>query len=419
MSAPELPNEQTLRGLRVPRWEAVLSALFVAFAIVPLAHAGLPWLFSLLMSRLGWSEGRPGDWNFIGLILVAAGVVGLVWITVQLVARILKAPQAVVGCTPTLLLTRGDYAFSSRTMTLVVIAFWLGWAVFYGSIAVLAGISLLFLLVVLFRIHYQSFLLGSCPAGLSTVYPVYSAVAGSGSGTGTGTIHGWAFATNKVFAMKAIVMSPSSTPPATAPSAAQPGVWNSTLARWEWTSSNEIPGVTYSTAGAVQNLLVFYVQSRLGGPFTLDSQVNFNACLNVLDPCFPGPGSGSGSVGNSPMFLGRKVSHYPAIWHVMVPGFTHTVLGVFNANWSLRLTAKGSSPAWDNGGDGTHVAKVQLKLNQSNGWELLFSVKGVQLNYCLEYHQLNMFGPLRFDGYQATVPTIGLVQLPPVLISAI
>ena len=39
----------------------------------------LPWAISLLTPHYGWTEGRPGLWNMLGLIPVVAGTIGLIW----------------------------------------------------------------------------------------------------------------------------------------------------------------------------------------------------------------------------------------------------------------------------------------------------------------------------------------------------
>lgn len=57
------------------------------------------------------------------------------------------SPASFLDLKPTQkLLTPGPYAFSRNPMYLSELAFWLGWALFFGSIAVLIGFLALFML---------------------------------------------------------------------------------------------------------------------------------------------------------------------------------------------------------------------------------------------------------------------------------
>jgi hypothetical protein len=47
---------------------------------VPLGHGGGPWVISLLSPRYGWAASGPGIWNALGLMPIALGIAGLVWI---------------------------------------------------------------------------------------------------------------------------------------------------------------------------------------------------------------------------------------------------------------------------------------------------------------------------------------------------
>ena len=44
--------------------------------VYPLMVIALPWAVSLLTPRAGWSEGGPSAGNLLGLVPVAAGIVG-------------------------------------------------------------------------------------------------------------------------------------------------------------------------------------------------------------------------------------------------------------------------------------------------------------------------------------------------------
>jgi protein-S-isoprenylcysteine O-methyltransferase Ste14 len=48
---------------------------------------------------------------------------------------------------PKILMTRGPYAYSRHPMYLTELALWLGWAVLYGSLIVLAGLVALCVVV--------------------------------------------------------------------------------------------------------------------------------------------------------------------------------------------------------------------------------------------------------------------------------
>jgi protein-S-isoprenylcysteine O-methyltransferase Ste14 len=117
-----------------------------SFALINLAmlfflvHVAAPWGLSRLASRHGWVDGRPGPWNLLALILVGAGIVCTLW-TITLHSR--ASPQTFLELRPSQkLLTPGPYAFSRNPMYVFELAFWLGWALFNGSVAVLGGFIL-------------------------------------------------------------------------------------------------------------------------------------------------------------------------------------------------------------------------------------------------------------------------------------
>ena len=124
-------------------------ALTVASVIwllgIPLAHAAIPWAISLLGPRLGWMEGRPGIWNLLGLIPVGVGAASLVWIMLLHFGR---TPESVeLEWTPKYLLMRGPYRFTRNPMYVAELALWLGWALYFGSVAVLVAFAVLWLLM--------------------------------------------------------------------------------------------------------------------------------------------------------------------------------------------------------------------------------------------------------------------------------
>ncbi len=138
MSTPEVPSSKQPKRARLPHWitPIYLTALFL------LVHVAAPWGLSLLSTRHGWVDGGPGRWNLLALILVVAGIAGTLW---MISLHYLASPNSFLEFRPTQrLLTPGPYAFSRNPMYLFELAFWFGWALFYGSIAVLIGFLLWF-----------------------------------------------------------------------------------------------------------------------------------------------------------------------------------------------------------------------------------------------------------------------------------
>ena len=127
MSTSNIPDNRQPK--RIPRW-----LTYVLFAIV---WGAVPWAVSLLSPRYGWASGRPGLWNWLGLIPLAAGLVGSLWCLILHFAesdgRMDWEPDK------NYLLTRGPYAFSRNPMYLSELTLMFGWVIFYGSVAVLIG----------------------------------------------------------------------------------------------------------------------------------------------------------------------------------------------------------------------------------------------------------------------------------------
>lgn len=111
--------------------------------LIPLGlgvHVLLPWAISLITPRYGWADGRPGVSNVIGLIPVAMGLGMIAW---GLSLHFVRATGVVQWeGTPRYLLLKGPYRFSRNPMYLLELVMWLGWAIFYGSIAVLIAFIL-------------------------------------------------------------------------------------------------------------------------------------------------------------------------------------------------------------------------------------------------------------------------------------
>jgi protein-S-isoprenylcysteine O-methyltransferase Ste14 len=141
VNTPAVPDEKSPDQAGIPRWLAAAVGLVIWLVGMPLVHGGLPWLLSRFGPRYGWADGRPGAWNLLGLIPIAAGVAGLGWILGTALARIGDLPDRMrLDLTSPYLLTSGPYAFSRNPMSVADVVLWLGWAGFYGSVVVLLGL---------------------------------------------------------------------------------------------------------------------------------------------------------------------------------------------------------------------------------------------------------------------------------------
>ncbi len=131
-----------IKELRIPAW----VGLAIQAIGQPLVHAGLPWALSLLATRHGWVGGRPGVWNLAGLVPVAAGFCSIIWC---LRAHFVASPggwklEATPHYpTPAYLLAKGPYRYSRNPIYLAEGVIWLGWMVFYGSLALLMIFSVM------------------------------------------------------------------------------------------------------------------------------------------------------------------------------------------------------------------------------------------------------------------------------------
>ncbi len=126
-------------GAHLPRWAAVI--LFVVGGSFLLVL--LPLAVSILSIRYGWVGIGPGIWNLSSLVLFVPGVALIVW---SWGLHFVQAPkgwplkQILTEMVPGYLLVRGPYRFTRNPMYLAVCVIWLGWTLFYGSIAVLIGL---------------------------------------------------------------------------------------------------------------------------------------------------------------------------------------------------------------------------------------------------------------------------------------
>jgi protein-S-isoprenylcysteine O-methyltransferase Ste14 len=125
----------------VPRWVALLLGAVVCLFAFPLVHGAIPWALSLTRVRHGWSDGKPGAWNLIGLPAVFVGAALVYWTFVSMLSRIPQLPERVrLETTSQILITNGPFAFSRNPMFVGATVLWLGWIAFYGSIAVMLGL---------------------------------------------------------------------------------------------------------------------------------------------------------------------------------------------------------------------------------------------------------------------------------------
>jgi len=112
-------------------------ALILTPVVFLLGHVAVPQALSQLSARHGWAHGRPGWLNLLGLIPIGAGFAGLVWcLRLHFVGA--RGSFEMEG-TQNYLVVRGPYQLTRNPMYLCGMLIWLGWIIFYGSVAVLAG----------------------------------------------------------------------------------------------------------------------------------------------------------------------------------------------------------------------------------------------------------------------------------------
>ena len=130
MRTSEAPESRPSERARIPRWIRPVLLIPLGLGV----HVVLPWAISLIAPRYGWSDGRPGLWNVIGLVPVAVGLAMITW---GLSLHFVRGTGVVEWeGTPRDLLLRGPYLFSRNPMYLLELAMWFGWTIFYGSVAI-------------------------------------------------------------------------------------------------------------------------------------------------------------------------------------------------------------------------------------------------------------------------------------------
>lgn len=145
-------DDPTLRH-DFPLWAPFAQALALS-----LFHGLLPLGLSVLSSRHGWSAGHPAAWNELGLVPVAGGLALIAWIIVlhSRAAQIHGWRFEATPFEPTqYLIVWGPYRYTRNPIYVSHITIWLGWAVFYGSIAVVLGVVLMWLSLVFIIVPYE------------------------------------------------------------------------------------------------------------------------------------------------------------------------------------------------------------------------------------------------------------------------
>lgn len=117
-------------------------------------HVGLPFGLSALSFRRGWRAGLPSAWNLAALILVAGGIAVIIS---ALVEHFKSAAHGwkLFKSTPGYLIVSGPYQYSRNPMYGGALAIWSGWALFYGSFAVMMAGAVLSAVIVLVVVPYE------------------------------------------------------------------------------------------------------------------------------------------------------------------------------------------------------------------------------------------------------------------------
>ncbi|MCE9618468.1 MAG: isoprenylcysteine carboxylmethyltransferase family protein [Planctomycetes bacterium] len=137
----EVPGRDSSLRKRTPRWAVYLMLLVVAL-LYPVMACVVPWLLSSLTPRFGWTENDPATGNLLGLIPIAIGVAGLIWVFSAMLAKVSDLPEFVeLEWTSQILMTHGPFAISRNPMFVSGVTLFLGWSIFYGSLLIL-GVSI-------------------------------------------------------------------------------------------------------------------------------------------------------------------------------------------------------------------------------------------------------------------------------------
>lgn len=110
-----------------------VASFLVVFGVVPCVIGRRGRLF-------GWSEGRPGLINRLGIVPLALGVAGWAWCLANHYEPGGTVPASLV---PESLIRTGPYKFSRNPMYLSEGSVLLGWTLYFGSPALLVRTSVL------------------------------------------------------------------------------------------------------------------------------------------------------------------------------------------------------------------------------------------------------------------------------------
>jgi len=136
-----------------PWWAPLFQSLALS-----LFHGAVPFALSRLSDRHGWSAGHPALWNCLGLLPVAGGIALIVW-TIGLHRegatrsgwRFEKTPFEPAHY----LIVRGPYRYSRNPIYLSHLAIWSGWMLFYGSVALLVSVFLMWMMLAFVIVPYE------------------------------------------------------------------------------------------------------------------------------------------------------------------------------------------------------------------------------------------------------------------------
>ena len=137
------------REVKLPKW-----AIPIVWGIIVLViMIVIPWAFSLIGTRFGWNQGMPAWWNMAGIVVVVMGLAVYIWC---LAFHFKSYREAVrIGFTPPHLVVTGPYRYSRNPMYVAGLFAWIGWTIFYGNLAIFAGLVFLWSIFTIRIIPYE------------------------------------------------------------------------------------------------------------------------------------------------------------------------------------------------------------------------------------------------------------------------
>jgi len=135
--AKQTASHRSERTIHFPRWLAPITWTLG----IGLAHVALPFWISTFSYHRGWSAGRPGGLNLLALIVVSSGIAVMAWAMRE---HFTSAPDgwdinAHLFEPPGYLIVGGPYAYSRNPLYVAELARWFGWAIVFGSVAVIVA----------------------------------------------------------------------------------------------------------------------------------------------------------------------------------------------------------------------------------------------------------------------------------------